>query len=108
TGEAYFEVTEDHLRPFVAHCNGQQVTVLGTAFNVSAYADDESVQTTLITGSVKINPADDGIQAVVLQPGEQATLSQLGIKTGQVDTRVVTGWKEGLFRFNDTDLHSAM
>ena len=108
TGEAYFEIAQDHMRPFIAHCNEQEIIVLGTAFNVSAYDDDESVRTTLITGSVNIDPVDDKVQAVVLQPGEQATLSPSGIKTGQADTRVVTGWKEGLFRFNNTDLRSAM
>ena len=39
-GEAYFEVTPDKERPFVVKAAGLEITVLGTAFDVCAYKDD--------------------------------------------------------------------
>jgi ferric-dicitrate binding protein FerR (iron transport regulator) len=54
SGEAYFEVAKDKEKPFIVESNGQQVEVLGTHFNISAYKDEASVKTTLLEGSVRI------------------------------------------------------
>src|SRR5690606_29878165 len=42
SGEAYFEVAHDAKRPFEVRSAGQAVRVLGTRFNVTAYADEPS------------------------------------------------------------------
>ena len=39
-GEAYFEVAKDEEKPFVVKLNKQDITVLGTTFNVQAYKDE--------------------------------------------------------------------
>src|SRR5690606_11881389 len=52
TGEAYFEVatiTEKNQRiPFEVLCDNQRIHVTGTAFNLSAYADNAHTVTTLV------------------------------------------------------------
>jgi len=48
SGEAYFKVSKDALRPFVVKMNGVNVRVLGTSFNVRSYADEGQVVTTLV------------------------------------------------------------
>ena len=54
-GEAYFEVTHDRQKPFKVKVGDLFVNVLGTKFNIMAYSDEPSVQTTLVNGSVELN-----------------------------------------------------
>ncbi|MFR7808806.1 MAG: FecR family protein [Butyricimonas faecihominis] len=50
TGEAYFEVKSDSLHPFIVHASDVAIRVLGTSFNVNAYAEGTWVKTTLVEG----------------------------------------------------------
>lgn len=45
TGEAYFEVTENKDKPFIVTSHGQTIQVLGTSFNVYAYAEEGATVT---------------------------------------------------------------
>src|SRR5690606_25991178 len=78
--------------------HGQTVEVLGTEFNISAYADEENMQTTLIKGTVRVTP--EGKDAATLRPGQQATVDEDAIRVAQVDVGEYTAWKEGYFYFN--------
>src|SRR5690606_1770231 len=55
SGEAYFEVAPDVSRPFKVEANGSVIKVLGTYFNVSAYADEPRTTTTLVEGAVNVS-----------------------------------------------------
>lgn len=108
-GEAYFEVqkTKGKRIPFIVKSKGQDISVLGTEFNVSAYADEQTVRTVLVNGSVKVL-AHEAKGEVLLKPGEEAVLSSEGIHTRQANIASVTAWKTGKFRFDDTELHDIM
>lgn len=112
-GEAYFEVkklggTERRPAiPFKVKTNGQEITVLGTGFNVTAYGEDQLVKTTLVHGSVEINCGTGG-DIVKLMPGQESIRSSTGITVADVDVAVATAWKTGKFRFNETELHEVM
>ena len=69
-GEGYFQVVHDENAPFVVKTAGMNVQVLGTEFNVSAYTEDTVIQTTLVSGSVRVS-SNDSDKTVVLKPGEQ-------------------------------------
>lgn len=104
-GEAFFTVTPDKEKPFVVVSPKASVSVLGTEFNLRAYADEEDVQTTLVSGSV-IMQSEKYKQQIKLVPGEQGTLD---IKTGnlrkqEVDTYLYSAWKDGRFVFRNTRL----
>ncbi|MGY3053815.1 transmembrane sensor [Pedobacter sp. UYEF25] len=73
-GEAYFDVKHDSAHPFVVHAGKLNIAVLGTAFNVKAYANENFAETTLIRGKVSLSV--DGISgsALVLHPNEKATI----------------------------------
>ena len=58
-GEAYFEVNPDKERPFVVKAAGLEITVLGTAFDVCAYKDDNEVSVVLLTGKVDVASESD-------------------------------------------------
>src|SRR5690606_34175743 len=74
-GEAYFEVAPDKSRIFQVVTRDQTVQVLGTHFNINAYADEPSVNTTLLEGSVRISDSKTNTSQL-LKPGEQAKLSE--------------------------------
>lgn len=105
TGEAYFEVAKDRQHPFTVKSKGQEIEVLGTHFNVNAYADEPAVKTALLEGSVKVSA---GTTAVVIRPGQQASLKNGSINVEEVNTNVMADWKAGKFRFKDEPLASIL
>lgn len=107
TGEAYFEVAKDPLRPFQVSTAGMRVQVLGTHFNINAYSDEPSVKTTLLEGVVKISTYDG---SSVLKPGQQAQLSKnMGLKIfNDVDINDVVAWKNGYISFKSADIKTIM
>ncbi|SMC88575.1 FecR family protein [Pedobacter africanus] len=118
TGEGYFEVAKDRRRPFIVESNGQQTTVLGTHFNISAYKG-EGVKTTLLEGSVhvaslfaapKAKRATAGPEAGrILKPGQQAVLTASNSITVQtVNVEEAVAWKAGDFEFNDEKMSVIM
>src|SRR5690606_11597317 len=95
-GEAYFEVVTDEKRPFKVRTAGQEVVVLGTSFNLSAYPEDHSTATTLVEGSIRIvNKSNQTVH--MLRPGQQAKLSSTGVQVYPVDTEAFIAWKNGYF-----------
>jgi len=108
-GEAFFEVTRDSARPFKVLSKGQEIEVLGTAFNVNAYPDNTAIKTTLVNGKVKLSNDKRYSEAIYLLPGQQSTNTNNGkIQLANVDTAPFTAWKEGLFYFDETPLADAL
>lgn len=95
-GEAYFEVTHNPAMPFKVESQKQIVEVLGTHFNVMAYTN-EPCKTTLVEGSVSISGANS---TKILQPGEQALLTDQSLIVKQADVEEAIAWKNGYFKFN--------
>jgi len=106
-GEAYFEVVQDAQHPFVVQLAKGSVEVLGTHFNISDYADEQAVATTLLEGAVRVQ--QDGV-GTVLKPGEQANWHRDNSKPQiiQADTETAIAWKNGLFTFSNTDINMVM
>ncbi len=102
TGEAYFEVAPDKAHPFKVRTAQQLITVTGTAFNISAYADD-ATRTTLCEGSVEVKtPAEENIQLI---PGQQLTITPNGEHTiAEVNTQLFTAWIHGIYYFDNQTL----
>lgn len=107
TGEAYFEVAKNNESPFTVTVeNNTRVIVLGTHFNIKAYNNETSTNTTLLEGAVLIQ---SGAQEQRIAPGQQARVSKGAIKVlHDVDTRQAIAWKEGYFNFNGTSLADVM
>jgi transmembrane sensor len=104
TGEAYFEVAKDKEHPFEVITPGQTITVLGTSFNVTAYPDEQHIQTTLVEGKVAVQLPSG--ESMLLTPGSQSVLDVASGTLSQhaVDTDLYTSWKDGLFIFEDETL----
>ena len=108
-GEAYFKVQRNEKVPFIVKTSQISVQVLGTEFNVSAYAEDLVIQTTLVSGAVKVFSEDEK-ESVILRPGEQAEFSRITheIQLETVDVSYVTAWKDGRLRFQEKPLFEIM
>ena len=109
TGEAYFEVVHNPAMPFVVCKGGTSIRVLGTHFNVKAYDDENSLDITLLEGSVSVMNVHS-IQPKVIKPGAQAEVGKDGAieLTESVDLNEVMAWKNGLFSFKGADIESIM
>ena len=113
TGEAYFEVATlaspgtGKKVPFIVQANNMKVQVLGTHFNIMAYDDESSIQTTLLEGSVKIT---QGAASSLLVPGKQAQVDRTNghITVSDANVNMVVAWKDGYFYFDKADVKAVM
>ncbi|WP_143307077.1 FecR domain-containing protein [Chitinophaga vietnamensis] len=106
-GQGYFEVKPDQTKPFIVKVNNIAVQVLGTAFDIMAYADEKEQRTTLISGAVKVIA---GNTEKYLKPGQQAMMDK---ETGallvrEADVQEVTAWKTGFFEFDNAGLSTIL
>jgi transmembrane sensor len=107
TGEAYFEVIKNKNLPFRVTANDVVVEVMGTHFNINAYNDAATLNTTLLEGSVKVIK---GNSIKVLTPGQQAQVNAGGEITLKKEVNIdeVVAWKNGWFNFDRADLRNIM
>ena len=105
-GEAFFDVRRDERHPFVVRAGDVSVRVLGTTFNVRAYAD-ANTSATLVSGSVRFTSEGD---SVVLRPGQQCELNAMNrrLSVREADVMSVLAWKDGDFVFRDEPLENVM
>ena len=107
-GEGYFEVAPNREKPFIVKTSESiDVRVLGTKFNIAAYAEDVDVTTTLIEGSVEVILPE---QVVSIVPNEQLVFNKLDntYKRKQVDASIYAAWKDGACVFEDQTLEQIM
>jgi len=100
TGEAYFDIESDISRPFVVESGAISTVVTGTSFNVKAYQEDETIEITLLTGSVEVTSKDEGITRS-LQPDQRISWdksSGLGVAEA-TDAAVSIAWIDHEFLF---------
>lgn len=107
-GEAYFEVAHDKAMPFVVETEKQDVEVLGTHFNISAYQNDLNVVTTLVEGKVRVEHIGNEQKKLesVLLPNDQLVLNNKtqAVYKHKVETELYTAWKDGRFVFNNESI----
>src|SRR5690606_18181374 len=91
-GEAFFSVSHHAHAPFTVLTDGQEINVLGTEFNISAYKGDVYSSTTLVTGSVQVRNITSG-EVVQLQPGSQSVINEGQTTVTTADLEAAVGWK---------------
>lgn len=103
-GEAFFSVSKDKSNPFRVKTTDIEIEVLGTEFNVKAYAEENSVSTTLVEGSVKISSK---YQHTLMKPDQKLVFDK-GSKKMMIqelsDTAPDTEWKDGRLVFRNESL----
>ncbi len=108
-GEAYFHIASDINKPFIVQTSALEIRALGTEFNVSAYPEDNIIQTVLKKGSVAIRRIDDtkNENEILLSPNELASFDRTTKQSRivVVNTDLYTLWTDGLLCFENRDLN---
>jgi hypothetical protein len=107
TGELYFKVAHNTMKPFKVAVKGMELEVLGTHFNVNAYADEGLTKITLVQGKIKVSQ-DKSV--AILSPGQQARItaaSRISV-IKHADLEETLAWKKGYFKFNGAHLITVM
>ncbi len=102
-GEAFFEIKKDSLRPFIVKTGDLSTSVLGTSFNVKAYAGDV-VEVALVTGKVKVFANSSVTEDVHLLPTEMAVYHQnnRSIEKTVFNPIEKLAWRENTLYFNNS------
>ena len=102
-GEAFFEVQRLVERPFEIVSGDATTTVLGTSFNVRAYAAEDKIEVTVKTGKVALAVTKSKESTVILTPGETGVFNKKEEKV-EVATREMENadaWKTEKLSFDD-------
>lgn len=106
SGEGYFEVAHRQNQAFKVIANNQTVEVLGTHFNINAYANEKATITTLLQGRVKVSTS--GGASRELSPGLETVVTKDNISIRPADEENAIAWTENNFVFNKEELASVM
>ncbi|MGF6847278.1 transmembrane sensor [Chitinophaga sp. W3I9] len=101
TGEAWFNVTSDPLKPFIVSVGDLRIKVLGTAFNVRELA--AVIEVAVTSGAVLVSKGDTAIIAKAAQQLEYNTISQRFSITGAFNPNK-TGYATRIFNFENASL----
>ncbi|MEM6735130.1 MAG: FecR domain-containing protein [Bacteroidota bacterium] len=101
SGEGYFQVAKDSLRPFIISTPTSRTQVLGTEFNLKSYPN-EAVTLTLDEGKVVFSGVgDQGTIKTILLPNEQAKFLAGHLEKDTVEASTYSGWVRDEWIFND-------
>jgi len=106
SGEGYFKVTKNAGKPFYVITQLTTVKVLGTIFNMKAYAGSERIVTTLEEGAIELFTQKSDISVLQLKPGEQAIYDtrKETFEITDVNAEQFSAWRSDKFLFKDADL----
>ena len=101
-GEAYFDVKHASEIPFIINTGKVSTIVIGTAFNIKAYPDQEKVTVSVKRGKVNVKYSDK--QVAVLEKGDQISIANNNRE--QINRRIVKedetdAWQHGQMIFED-------
>jgi ferric-dicitrate binding protein FerR (iron transport regulator) len=99
-GEGLFEIVHNPKQPFRVQTPAYTVEVTGTRFDVYAYGNSNSFETTLIDGSVIVS---DSVRRYSLKPGYQLIFNLISqqMESRKVNPNDYISWKDGYYFFND-------
>lgn len=103
SGEAWFEVTHDEKHPFSVDAGNLDLTVLGTAFNVSAYPDENYTEVVLENGSILVN-SDRYAEGMVMMPSERFVFQDGKASRSLTDPDKYSSWTEGKLVFRSDSM----
>lgn len=107
-GEGFFEVKHEEEKPFVIEADELLIRDIGTAFNVKAYPEMDTVEVYVESGIVQLfTKSDAGIQLTAGETGLYSRKGRTFSKAPAVDTNVLS-YKTKMLSFNATELQSAI
>ena len=131
SGEAYFEVAKNPKKPFIIHTGKINIRVLGTVFNVKSYPEENTIETSLIKGSIEVSFPSQPSKKIILKPNQKLIIDKTETKVttnkdpgvaaseplisiehlnriGSDSSITETGWMENRLYFNDMSFHDLL
>lgn len=108
-GEAFFEVAKNPEKPFVVKTGDIKTKVLGTSFNVRAFANLETIEVALVEGKVNVemNTSSTQRRSEMLAPGDVFAYRKID-KTyakEQFENDAPYAWRNDIIYFQRADVH---
>ena len=99
-GEAWFDVQHADKIPFVIHSGAITTTVMGTAFDVRAYPDQQTMVVAVQRGKVKVQSGNALL--ATLQKGQLVKIKADGhAAVDTIDISYIAAWKQGDLYYKD-------
>ncbi len=104
TGEAYFDVAHRPDTPFIIHTGKIKTTVLGTAFNITAWPGQQDITVSVTRGKVRVE--DENRVIAVLTPDKQVTYNKMSSTSGEklVEATETIAWLQQDMTFDEMAL----
>lgn len=101
-GEAFFDVVKDDAHPFVVYTSQTRTQVLGTTFDVKAYAV-QPAEVFVLSGKVAVSAGEEKqADQVVLTEGRKVTLGEKQqLSEDAIANHDFMAWKDNIMVFND-------
>jgi len=100
-GEIYADVVTEKDRPFIVKTKDFRVRVTGTAFNLSAYADDVKQSVILVCGKVEVD--SENFALIALSPHSMLSLTDENIEVKKnINVYDYICWKDNLLVLDAT------
>lgn len=110
SGEAFFEVERMVTRPFVIQSGEAMTTVLGTSFNMRAYAGERQVEVTVKTGRVRLEDSRKAEAKVDIDAGSTGVLDRETQQAKAMGPETVNAfaWKTRILNFENLPLREVI
>ncbi len=104
-GEAFFDIAKNAKSLFIVVTDYVKVEVYGTSFNINVNAENKSVETVLVRGSISLQNLN-GKKILEMNPGERVAYSwdENTYFTDHVDVNVCATWRFNQLVFENTTL----
>jgi ferric-dicitrate binding protein FerR (iron transport regulator) len=106
-GEAYFDVAHNKQKPFIIHSKTMDVKVLGTVFDVKAYANDATTEASLIKGSIEVTIKNSTQQKIMLKPREKIIVQNAITEDAELNNQQKEDKSSPLISVKDIDYDKA-
>lgn len=101
-GEGYFEVAKNAEKPFIVQTKDYAIRVLGTTFNVYAYADGmDRFETSLLKGAVTVSSRTEPGESIRLRPNDRVVISEGKLMRQPVTDEERFRWIDGYLCLDD-------
>lgn len=101
-GEVFLEVQRKVDQPFIVKTHSLSVKVLGTSFNVMAYAIDSIHSVVLVNGEVAVSASEK--DETHLKPNEMYAYCKGTAEISTVDVNDYILWKSGTYKYKSESL----
>lgn len=104
SGEAFFKVAKNPLKPFIVETQSARIKVLGTSFNVLAPKGNNRVEVLVKTGIVSLSPINNRKDKLYLKKGDFGMMHEGKTERAKAPGINYLSWQTKKFQFDNEKL----